>query len=96
MMGKGRGEEEERKRQCMWHRLKRPNSDMGTQILPVQTREKCAEKKEGERPGVGGIDNPMPPPQPLSALHTKKKVRFEEPEDNGAVEVDEDVLNQDD
>ena len=38
----------------------------------------------------------MPPPQPLSGIHPKKKVRFEEPEYNGAVEVDEDVLNQDD
>ena len=38
----------------------------------------------------------MPPPQPLSEIHPKKKVRVEEPEDNGAVEIDEDVLNQDD
>ena len=36
--------------------------------------------------------HPNAPPQPLSGMHPKKKVRFEEPEDNGAVEVDEDVL----
>ena len=36
-------------------------------------------------------------PAPTSLRNaSKEKVRFEEPEDNGAVEVDEDVLNQDD
>ena len=81
-------EEEERQRQCMWLRL----SNCETQILPVQTRKKCAEKEKGDRQEVGGTETLMPPPQSLSTEKKRKRVRFQEPGHIGATEEPEDNI----
>ncbi len=81
-------------RQCMWLKLRQSNLDSEAQILSLQTRRRCAEKKEGDRPEVGGTETPMPPPQPLSGVQRKKKVRFQEPDLSGAEEGGDDEVQE--
>ncbi len=66
----------------MWLKLR----NCEAQILPVQTRKKCAENEKGDRQEVGGTETLTPPPQSLSKEKERWKVRFQEPDHIGATE----------
>ncbi len=58
----------------MWLRLRGSYLHDEAQVLPVQTRRRCAEKEKGDWQEVVGTETPINPPQSLSTEKKKRSI----------------------